>query len=653
MHRVASAVRTALGALALLLFQTIFWIPDVPLSMRGAFAAYAVFCWLSPRQALLAVAALAPLSLIVSGPFGLGSVRAGEAIVLAFLAGCLLQRRRASAFDNVPGLLPGALFIVTIIASCAVSLAVERYYWAGPPSFLQASVQYLARGYLGRAGEFHVIPVALLLIEGMGLLAVIPSVCAADRRWTRQLLRMLVIGGVGGAAASMLRIAFAFMHSADPFDLLSRLSAGNIRLSLLVPDVNAAGSYFVLVGLLALGGAASSSRSLPFWLAAVAFSGIGLLLTGSRSAVSAGLLVLLMGSWLLFAWRDVPRRRRIAISGVTVAVALAILFTSLFPEVMFGRRARRALDMRGAFITTSLRMLASAPVFGVGIGNYYSYSSGFMPPWLEKVYPRENAHNYFLQMAAELGIVGGVLFILVIARPLRRSVRALVASRGDPELAGVVAGLAAFLTTCLSGHPLLQPPVAYAFWTCLGLAVARSDALSATGGPVIAKHHRDEPDRRWAPWVLLAALAIVVSVPVRSRAATSTLNLAHITGGFSNWQKPRRGPRFRWTGARAMFYVPATARGILVPIGGPPHGVSAGRVEVRLSLDGTVVNRVSIEENEWITVRMLIPESEGARFRRIELEVFPTWTPDRTRPDTVRRVGGVRVGDVQLLDGAE
>lgn len=651
MPRVAFAVRIALGALALLLFQTIFWIPGVPLAMRVAFGAFAVMCWLSPYHSLLVVAALAPLSLIVSGLVGLGTVRAAEAIVLAFLAGCLLQRRRVSGFGDVPGVLPGALLIVTIIASCAVSLAVERYYWAGPPSFLEASVQYLARGYLGRPDEFRVIPVAFLLIEGVGLLAAIPPLCAGDPRWTRRLLRMSVIGGMGGAAASMLRIAFAFMNSAEPLDLLSRLSAGNIRLSLLVPDVNAAGSYFVLVALLALGGAASSSRSLPFWLVAFAFSGMGLLLTGSRSAVTAGLLVLLTGSWLLFSWRDGRRRRRIAMSGVTVAVTLAVLFTSLFPEVMFGRRARRALDMRGAFITTSLRMLASAPVFGVGIGNYYSYSSRYMPPWLLRVYPRENAHNYFLQVAAELGMVGGVLFILVIARPLRRSARAIVASRGDPELAGIVAGLAAFLTTCLSGHPLLQPPVAYAFWTCLGLAVARSDALSATDGP--AEPYRDESAQRWAPWAVLAALAIVVSVPVRAGSATSTLSLARVTAGFSSWQRPRRGPRFRWTGARAMFYVPATTRAILLPIGGPPRGVSAGRVEVRLSLDGMIVNRVSIEEDEWVTVRMLVPESEGTRFRRIELEVFPTWTPERTGPESTRRVSGVRVGDVQLLDGDE
>lgn len=248
-------------------------------------------------------------------------------------------------------------------------------------------------------------------------------------------------------------------------------------------------------------------------------------------------------------------------------------------------------------------------------------------------------------------MVGGALFILVLVLPLRRCARALVASRGDPELAGIVAGLGGFLTTCLSGHPLLQPPIAYAFWMSLGLAVARADSLSAMGRPVVAEHPRDKPARDWAPWAGVAALAIGLSVPIRAGSATATLNLARVTAGFFNWQESRRGPRFRWTGAQAMFYVPGNTRAILVPIGGPPRGLSSGHTEVRLSLDGKVVNRVSLEEDEWVTVRMLIPESKsGARFRRVDLQVFPTWTPDGARPEGERRIGGVRVGDVEVLD---
>ena len=53
-----------------------------------------------------------------------------------------------------------------------------------------------------------------------------------------------------------------------------------------------------------------------------------------------------------------------------------------------------------------------------GIGRYYPLSKLVLPPWLSLVYGRENAHDYYLQIAAELGIVGALAFVWVLGTAL-------------------------------------------------------------------------------------------------------------------------------------------------------------------------------------------------------------------------------------------
>ncbi len=85
------------------------------------------------------------------------------------------------------------------------------------------------------------------------------------------------------------------------------------------------------------------------------------------------------------------------------------------------------MNLRSQFLLTSARMFASAPVFGVGVGRYFDRSAEFMTPELRELYGNENAHNYFAQQFAELGLVGGLLFVWLIAAVLSQGWRAVAA----------------------------------------------------------------------------------------------------------------------------------------------------------------------------------------------------------------------------------
>ena len=94
------------------------------------------------------------------------------------------------------------------------------------------------------------------------------------------------------------------------------------------------------------------------------------------------------------------------------------------PQSQAEGSAEQSVNLRSQFLLTSARMFASAPGFGVGVGRYFERSAEFMTPELRDLYGNENAHNYFAQQFAELGLVGGLLFVWLIGTVLTHGWRA-------------------------------------------------------------------------------------------------------------------------------------------------------------------------------------------------------------------------------------
>ena len=120
--------------------------------------------------------------------------------------------------------------------------------------------------------------------------------------------------------------------------------------------------------------------------------------------------------------RSPPRLLLLALLAAAAAYAI--------PERGNQRSAITAANVRWELARTSLRMTASNPAFGVGIGRFYSRSGEFSSPELLESFPpaiHENAHNNFLQILAELGIVG--FAVVHVAALERRAVRQPAARR--------------------------------------------------------------------------------------------------------------------------------------------------------------------------------------------------------------------------------
>lgn len=154
---------------------------------------------------------------------------------------------------------------------------------------------------------------------------------------------------------------------------------------------------------------------------------VALLLSGSRSAWLAGSV----GMAVVLPYRTLDRKNLVGLGLIVAAVALTAVF--LAPEGTVGKLRRTFGDSdtggraRLWFWDATARMIADYPVQGVGLGNYpyrspYYHGAALHAPGGERHFHNqlhtEHAHNDFLEIQAELGVIG-TLCLLWMAWRLR------------------------------------------------------------------------------------------------------------------------------------------------------------------------------------------------------------------------------------------
>jgi hypothetical protein len=279
------------------------------------------------------------------------------------------------------------------------------------------------------------------------------------------------------------------------------------------------------------------------------------------------------------------RAAAVAAAGVVLLAAIAVAL----PQRGNQKSTWIATDVRFGLMQTGARMIASYPAFGIGLAEFYQRSGEFSSPDLIAKFPvavHENAHNNFLQVAAELGVAGGILFVWLMAAGLVVAGRRAVATR-DFFLLLTLAGLAAFALSCLGGHPLLIPEPGYVFWTLLGVAAGSS-----------ASPQQSRSRLRWL--VAIGVAVIALTLPWRMRAAMQDADLEHVGIGVpARWQVTPDGTRYREAQGRATLFIPM---GTGVKLRVYPLTDQAVRLEVRL--DGRVADVVLLAPRQWNDLRV-------------------------------------------------
>jgi len=127
-----------------------------------------------------------------------------------------------------------------------------------------------------------------------------------------------------------------------------------------------------------------------------------------------------------------------------------------------------------------LRIIRDYPITGSGIGTYFRLSPLYVTEGDRQEVLKthrewksaENAHNYYLQLAADMGIPVLFIFLLIICYVYKAGLAVLRRSGEQGDLVkGLLFGLGAYLITMLTGHPLLLSNQQFLFWFVIGTIV--------------------------------------------------------------------------------------------------------------------------------------------------------------------------------------
>lgn len=437
-------------------------------AVLAGFVAY----WLPLGQAaalllgggLLLVIAVHPLAglalLLLAAPLGaweahlinLGGFDSGQLLFLLTLAAWLAQgvRERRIFIPRLPLYLPlllfGAISAISLLDAPSTTLGLkELVKW---------------------------VEVALMMWIVAGLV---------ERHGIRPVLALLLIAGASQALLGL----YQFALQADVPDHFAILDGRFYRAYGTFMQPNPFGAFVSWMAL--LGGGALLGAVLAWWQGGRPRLDGPVLLWWAFLALGTGLtLAGLVASWSRGAWLAfaagagafaffLPRRRT---AGVLLLVAALVAFgvlwqVGLLPQSITARltsfelevpsSALSIVDIRGvayrdeefavverlAHWQAALEMARAEPWLGVGFGNYEAaYPEVALPDWQ---HPLGHAHNYYLNLLAEVGAFGLAAYLLLWAAVFAWTLRAL---RADWPQRGVALGLLAVWVALTVHHSL-------------------------------------------------------------------------------------------------------------------------------------------------------------------------------------------------------
>lgn len=286
------------------------------------------------------------------------------------------------------------------------------------------------------------------IIKWMELLAIyVLAYNEFDERWDKALLIVLLV--TGAAAAAHGAYQFLFRIGPDGFVLFGSFMRAHGTFGQPNPFAGYLGLTLPLAGGLVVAGLAGGhARAAWHWVFVGGISGALMLcaaiMSWSRGAW-LGITAALISLAIAVLWRPGRARGLILILVVLLVCGMLLGGWARVPTFISQRLSDLAAyvsvtDARGLEITDSnyavLERLAhwqaawsmwmSRPWIGIGAGNYeVAYAQHRLPLWPE---PLGHAHNYYLNMAAETGLVGllsllslGIMALLGLLQAIRRS----------------------------------------------------------------------------------------------------------------------------------------------------------------------------------------------------------------------------------------
>ena len=421
-------------------------------------------------------------------------------------------------------------------------------------------------------------------------------------------------------------------------------------------DANAYGVVAALSGPLAFRALAASGRpeSLAIAVAVLLVNVGGVWLSGSRTAalcVVVG-LVGLIGS-VSTGTAAVRRLVPAALVGMVLMMLVVVVGGKATGPVRrllelpdSPRAALSAIVNRGPYGTIAALMVLEYPAAGVGPGGYNVIAPDYYRRLWGSGLPFDNAQNWWRQMIAEGGVLGG-LAPIVLSALVAWSVLRVPSAPGRRRHATIVRGLLIALGLASGIQAPTQAPL-----VMLWFATLAGWLPSLLSGSPSRAWSQPWPRAAWVAGLTLAVgfTAVQTSLafgPLDPAARARRTGREYVAGAYQAEALPgSETGHFNWTTGSARFEWPARSPWMMLRFWTPHPDIATNPVRVTItSACGPIVDEM-VDSAEERAIGLRLPRDLASL--RAEVHVSRTWQPssDGVSHDNRRLGVGVVVGFV-------
>ena len=348
---------------------------------------------------------------------------------------------------------------LNLVYSLTLLIFLGAYLIYKKPAFIniQAFIRPLVLFYLAlfvsvifSQNKFNSLAQLYVYLSGLILFLIAASLSEKDKLL---FLQIIILAGLVISLVAIYQYLFGFKHvfgylSANklsfPF-ILDYLQRKRVFFPFLAPG--ALGGYLAMILFLSL------NSKYRIWLILLIFPAI--LLTKSLSVYLSLFFALIIYFGVL---GKLKKANILLLAGLFLL--LVIMAIGRFATQQGHLHPAFSAIMRLNYWQESLAIIKAHPFVGVGLGNFNLQNSRY-------------AHNSYLQIWAEMGILGLFSLAWIIAAALKACFKNLTSSLHSRQTAGLLAASVVFLMHNFLDFTFFLPEISLIWWVILGLAVAR------------------------------------------------------------------------------------------------------------------------------------------------------------------------------------
>ena len=371
---------------------------------------------------------------------GYGRIFASHAAGLDLIAGLLLgsiaRQRRGGNLKGLSRCFPWPAGAVLVMITASVALAIIRnLHQTSSPFYVSAFIHSLLDlRALGWHDDYRPLTDWAAYACACSLIAVLVPVLSKMSNRNEVVLIPLIASLTIAAIVGVRQSIFGFGLSADQMNF--RLNQFGFMALGFQPDIHAFAGQ-MLIGAVGLFGYLYYKKSIwwRFILLTFVIPLCWFALFLSKSKASLGIAICLgLSIPVIWFYRHSKRLRSILIVLIVALTSIAlsaVVFTETWYLLLtkvtqhLGIKDLATLNIKLSYrpevYLAALNMLSLYPLLGLGQGEFYHQAANHdltNSYFLSLEQNGENAHNYFLQVLVENGLIGFLVFVFLLAYPL-------------------------------------------------------------------------------------------------------------------------------------------------------------------------------------------------------------------------------------------